>query len=133
MEVFLGVLIGALLVVVAGAALFAFSWSPLRGLIADEASAPGGGYRSEPAPPAGGRLRQWRADDLARARRGVLGQRVQGDLGTIEVPEDSILRWTTTEDSVGSARSFAVMDRDFRINVSVQGRPSGQSPVDAGV
>jgi hypothetical protein len=117
-KVALGVLVGGLLVIGAGAALVAFSWSPLRTLVAEEGPAGGGGYRSEPTPPPAG--------------NGQFSGRGSKNLGTIEVPRDSVLSWTTSDDGFGS-RLFAVMDRDFKINVSVRGRGRGQSPVKPGV
>ena len=124
----LGVLVGGLLVIGAGAILAAFSWSPLRTLVAEEGPADGGGYRSEPTPRGG----DGGEPTPSPAGNGQFSGRGSKDLGTIEVPQDSILSWTTSDDGFGS-RLFAVMDRDFKINVSVRGRGRGQSPVKPGV
>jgi hypothetical protein len=118
-------LILAVLLVGAGAALVAFEWSPLRDLVATDRPAQRSGAGDEVPPPDGGR-----APAPAPARGGEYSGTGSKSLGTIEVSRPSVLRWTTTGES--GIRSFAVMDDDFRINVSVQGETGGQSRVEPG-
>jgi hypothetical protein len=106
-------------------ALLGFSWSPLHRLVEGGAIGGSGGgdggsattpSSSEPSP----------SSDV----RGQYSGKDSKILGTVEVAQNSVLSWTTTGEN--GIQSFAVMDKEFRINVSVQGKPSGQSLVKPG-
>ena len=125
MKLVLGVFLGALLVVIVGGALVAFPWSPFHSAIEGKSVERSKGSSSEAASsPTQGE------DAPASKGDGQYSGKDSKILGTVEVAQDSVLSWTTTGEN--GIQSFAVMDKDFRINVSVQGKPSGQSLVKPG-
>lgn len=134
MKAFLGLLFALLLLAGVGAALVAFSWSPLNYLIEGEESSltstGGGGSGSQGTESGTSSQGAGTSDTSSRASDNEFSGNGSKSLGTLVVDDDSVLSWTNEGES--GNLSFAVMDTDFRINVSVQGKRSGQSRVAAG-